>query len=518
MSPSAAASNFPPPPASAGRLVGLRALLALASLCLAVAVAFEAMAWNAEQERLNAFLAAAAPLSLPDRVVAEVTRESDPARARLRAARGVFAAELARRPPDLPSGSPAAAADAAGSARRLAAAAALAAESFAARPAAWEAPLVIGGATYLGRLRTEDERLIRAYREWEAPLEAARALAPGRFEPEIVLAHAYIRLWPVLSAEKKRFALGLIRRGLADLYARQDLLPAWLAAAGDRNLAFSAIPDDPQAWAEARQIYSQARDWPAIRDARLRFRRAEGKRLAANLEQARREVRRGNVDGGRELYLGLIARAGEAADAEPLLTLAVDECPAGRADAATATNLAAALGWILDRCRFAACPLGPAGLARLARLTAEADPATAALAAHLAGDLDLARNLEAQAGNAFGEAEALLERLSPERLAALAADAWPESGWTVLEGKTRRELVASRSAPGAEVAIAETTTEGAVVEVRLDGGFVGTFVVQAGTPLGLPVPVSPGLHLLEIAAINGGPVRAGAVHLLAPPA
>src|SRR6185436_9376276 len=91
----------------------------------------------------------------------------------------------------------------------------------------------------------------------------------------------------------------------------------------------------------------------AVRDARLRFRRTEGTRLAAMLERARHEVHRGNVDGGRLLYLELIARAGEADDGEPLLALAVDECPPGRADAATATSLAAALGWILDRCRRA---------------------------------------------------------------------------------------------------------------------------------------------------------------------
>ena len=478
----------------------------------------EATAWRAEQERLSAFLAASAPLVLLDRLSAEIERESDPARARLRAARGVFAAELSRRPPDLPPGSPAAVADAAMSARRLAAAAGLAAESFAERPAAWEAPLVIGGATYLGRLRTEDERLIRAYREWEEPLLAARSLAPGRFEPEIVLAHAYARLWPVLSPEKRRVALGLIRRGLADRYARQDLLPAWLAVAEDRRLAFSAIPDDPEAWAAARQIYGQKRDWPAIRDARVRFRRAEGSRLAAILDQARREVHRGNVDGGCELYLALIVRAGEADDGEPLLTLAVDECPAGRADAATATSLAAALGWILDRCRFATCPLGPAALSRLARLTGEADPVAAALAAHLAGDLDLARSFESQTGQAFGEMRDELERRTPESLALLAADAWPESGWTVLGGRERRELVASRSAPGVEIAVLGTNTESAIVEVRADGGFVGTFVATAGTPLALPVAISPGLHLLEITAINGGPVRSGVVRLLAPPA
>lgn len=496
----------------------LRTALALLALGLAAAAVVEAAAWRAEQARLAAFLAASAPLALPDRLAIEVARESDPARARLRAARGVFAAELSRHPPDLPPGSPAAAADASGSARRLAAAASLAATTFAELPAAWEAPLVIGGATYLGRLRTEDERLIRAYRDWEAPLEAARSLAPGRFEPQIVLAHAYTRLWPVLSPEKRRFALGLIRRGLADLYARQDLLPAWLAAAGDRRQTFAAIPDDPEAWAQARQIYNQKHDWPAMRDARVRFRRALKTRLAATLEAARREVRRGDVDGGRDLYLALIARAGEADDGEPLLTLAVDECPAGRADAATATNLAAALGWILDRCRFAACPLGPAALSRLARLAGEADPAAGALAAHLAGDLDLARSFEARAGRPFGEMQELLARPTPELLAALSAEAWPEAGWTALGIRARRELVASRSAPGVEVAWPEITTGSAVVEVRLDGRFFGTFVATAGTPLSLPVSISPGLHLLEITAIDGGPVRPGALRLLAAPA
>jgi hypothetical protein len=512
MRPSAFVSSPLPP---TGRLVAVRALLALAAIGLCAAAAFEAGTWRAEQHRLTAYLADAAPLVLPERLEAEVARESDPARARLRTARGVFAAEFGRRPPDLPPGSPAAVADAAASASRLAAAAQLAAESFAERPAAWEAPLVIGGATYLARLRTEDDRLIRSYRDWEAPLLAARSLAPGRFEPEIVLAHAYARLWPVLSPEKRRFALGLIRRGLADPYARQDLLPAWLAVAGDRKLAFAPIPDDSDAWAAVRQIYSQRLDWQAMRDARVRYRRALTRRLAATLEDARQQVRRGNGDSGRALYFSLIARAGEAEDGEPLLTLAIDECPAGQADAATAASLAEALGWILDRCRFGMCPLGPAALARLARLTGEADPVAAALAAHLAGDRDLAESLERQAGQAFGAG--FPARRSPASLAALSAEAWPTADWTVLKGRARRELVASRSARGFEVAVGEVTTGSAVVEVRLDGDFVGTFVATAGTPLDLPVSISPGLHLLEIASINGGPAVPGAVRLLVAP-
>lgn len=499
------------------RLALALAALALAALALAGASAFEHDLWRTEQRRLGELLAASAPLVLPERVRVEVARENDPARARLRAARGIFAAELSRRPPDLPPGSPGALADARGSARRLDAAARLAAESFAARPAAWEGPLVIGGAVYLGRLRTEDERLIRAYRDWEEPLLAARTLAPGRFEPEVVLAHAYARLWPVLSAEKRQFAFGLIRRALSDLYSRQDLLPVWLAAAGaDRRLAFSAIPDDPEAWAEVRQIYTQIPDWAAMRDARTRFRRALKSRLAATLEQARRQVRRGNVDGGSGLYLDVIVRAGDADDGERLLSLAVDECPAGRADAATAARLGAALGWILDRCRFSQCPIGPAALARLARLTAEAHPETAALAARLAGDLDLARSFERQAGSSLGRLGEL-ERPSTEILAALAADAWPAAGWTVSEGRARRELVASRAARGIEIAVGDVATGSAVVEVRADGRFAGTFVATAGTPLGLPLAIPAGLHLIEVVAINGGPVLPGAVRLLAPP-
>lgn len=513
-------ASFPSPVPTAaprGRKVALRLALALTVLALAGVSAFEHRVWRTEQRRLEDLLASAAPLALPERLAVEVERETDPARARLRAARGIFAAELSRRPPELPPGSPGALADARASGRRLEEAARLAAESFAVRPAAWEGPLVIGGAVYLGRLRTEDERLIRAYRDWEQPLLAARELAPGRFEPEVVLAHAYSRLWSVLSEEKRRFAFRLIRRGLADRYSRQDLLPAWLAAAGaDRRLAFSAIPDDPEAWSEVRQLYSQVPDWAAMRDARVRFRRALKGRLATALDQARRQVRRGNVDGGRELYLDLIVRAGEADDGERLLPIAFDECPAGRADAATAARLGAALGWLLDRCGYAQCPIGPASLVRLARLSGEKDPTTAALAARLGGDLDLARSYEGQAGDAFGRRGGF-ELPSPQLLAALATEVWPESGWTMLEGRARRELVASRAARGIEVAIAEVATGGAVVEVRADGRFAGTYVAKAGTPLGLPLAVLPGRHLIEVVAINGGPVRPGAVRLLPPP-
>ncbi len=499
-------------------LGALRAALALTALGLAVASAFSARVWLAEQERAREFLAGST-LELPERLFAEVDREADPLRVRLRAARGVFAAELSRRPPDVAPGSPAARSDAAASARRMAAASERAASSFAARPAAWEGPLVIGGATFVGRLRTEDDRLIRKFRDWEAPMEVARQLAPGRFEPEVLLAHAYTRLWPVLSPEKRRVALGLIRRSLADLYARQDLLPAWLAAAGDRRLAFTAIPEDPDAWALAREVYAQRRDWQAMRDARVRFRHALSGRLSVTLEEARREVRRGNVDGGRERYLAVVAQAGDSDSGETLLARALDESPAGRVGVATAKSLAESLDWILDRCRYGRCPIGSASLSRLARLSGEGDPAKAASVARAAGDDELARSLERQAGGDFAvPLPPLDEPPNSDSLRLRSAETWSAGAWVERRGRLRLELVASRTAAGISVEVPSFDTGSAVVEIRLDGSFVGTFVATSHETLKVPVRISPGLHLFELASINGGPVPPAAVRLLAPPA
>ena len=548
---------------ASGRSAFWRAGLALLALGAAAGAISEAWAWSEEQERLADFLASAAPLALSPSVAAEVRRELDPARARLRAARTVFAAELKRRPETV-----AAAGDLAGSVRRLDRVASLAALSWRELPAAWEGGLVLGGATYLARLRAHDDRLVSRYRDWEAPLEAARELAPGRLETQVLLAHAYAQLWPVLSAQKRRTARELVRRGLQDREARRDLLPAWLAIAGSRDQALAALPADPEAWDELFVLYGQKPDWPGMLAVRAGRRRVLEKRLTADLEAARERVRQGAFGPAREIYLEIAVRAEGSAAGADLLERALDECPPGIAGARTSELLSAQLGWILDSYRFARLPISADALARLGRLAGESDRPTAALTAIAAGDLSRARILERQSDDptteAWGElqvakAEALaapatkdealaalallsrerddlpttwrarkavaratgdaaLERRADERLAELAATAWPAFAWTFRKSRARLELIAASPGSGFDVAIDEVATGSAVVDVRLDGALLGSFLATAGKPLALPAAVAPGIHLLEVTVVAGGTVLPGGVRLLPPAA
>src|SRR5207244_10281252 len=121
---------------------------------------------------------------------------------------------------------------------RMEEAAAVAAGIFARRPASWEAGYVLGAANYLGWAQRQDPRLFTAYRRWEGPLEAAVRLAPARREPRILLAAAYLEVWPALSPRKREITRGL----LADVFHNPEdlvrLLPPWLYPAGTRPQAF----------------------------------------------------------------------------------------------------------------------------------------------------------------------------------------------------------------------------------------------------------------------------------------
>jgi len=137
---------------------------------------------------------------------AAIGREPDPQGVRLRAARAVLVAELdpARRKGISPEQA------AREGAERMAAAAGAAREVLARRPASWEAAWVQGASTYLGWSLAQDPRLFTAYRQWEAPLEAALRLAPARREPVRFLAAAYLETWAVLSPRKRQIARGLL--------------------------------------------------------------------------------------------------------------------------------------------------------------------------------------------------------------------------------------------------------------------------------------------------------------------
>jgi hypothetical protein len=548
------------PPAARRRAA--RAALGGLALVLAFLPVFEQRRRAAEQRRLLAWLGAVSAGPVHPELAQEIAREPDLARARIAAAREVLAAEM---DPARLAGLPAeeARAEMAASARRLAGAADLAASSLAVRPAAWDAALVLGGATYLARAQARDPRLFTAYRDWERPLAAALELGRNQGEPARLLAAVYLEMWNALAPAKRAAARGVVAAALRDPDGFSGLIGPWLAAAPDREAGLALVPDDPRAWARIEELSAARGDWDGYRGARERRRRALTRRLAADLGEAEERLYGGDPEGARSLFLAVASRAERSARGAELLERALEQCPAGPADAGTAGQLAGQLDWVLDRCLTAGCPLEPTALRRLARLCRDLDPPQEALAELLAGEIDRAELVErgaaAQWSEAWApyliakarvlagrgrlpEAAAALAQVNrswqgqpsfwsarrevaraagdPAALAAaegqlarLAASDYSGTAWTFRRGRPRLEILAPAAADGVRIAVDEAPERGAAVEVRLDGLALGSATALSGHALAVPGRIAPGPHLLEIESLAGGAVAPGDVRL-----
>jgi hypothetical protein len=544
------------PPAWRPTPAGLAARAATAALALALAVVPVARqrALAARQEQMAAWLGRAG-------VVAprELEHEPDPGRVDLRAARASLAAELdPARHSDLPPAEEAR--QRAAAAIRLAETARLAGGAFAERPAAWEAAMVMGAATYLSWVQAHDARLFIAAPSWERPLEAAVALAPGRTEAARLLAGAYLELWPALSPARRERERQLLAGVFSDPLAFASLIGPWLATAASRDEAFAVVPETPDAWARLQQIYAQQGDWQGFCAARERWDLALRTRLAGRLAEA--EARRQGGE-ARDLFLEVATEARPGRHYLDLLTRALEACPPGSVDRRTAERLGKHLAWSLERCRLDRCPLSPPALRRLAGFCRDLDPRVDAMAALVTGDLQRAEVLErtyatqwsedwavyrllkakllAERGRG-GESETALsgmprswtfrpsywqvraaaaraaadpaaEAAAGRELALLSASQWPATAWTFSGGVARLELLVAAGATALELTVDEAPPRGAAAEVRLDESILGTFPVAPRETLALNAPLAPGLHLLEIETVAGGALLPGSVRL-----
>jgi len=537
----------------------LRAALALTAITLALTAAGGYRALRTSRDAESARLERDG-VSLD---TAALGREPDPDGVRLRAARAVLAAELdpARRqglPPEQAARE---------SAARMAEAAATSRGVLALRPASWEAALVAGAATYLEWSQARDPRLFTAYRQWEAPLETALRLAPAKREPVRFLAAAYLEIWPALSPRKREIAHGLLTEVFRDPEELSALLSPWLDTAADRREAFSVLPDDPEAWEKVERAYAERRDLAGLTEARQRRERSLLSRLRRDLLRADRLSEQGDEEEARDLYLSVAGRARPEARYLDLLQSALQRCPPGPVDAATAKRLAPHLARALDRCLFASCDLPPATLKRLAHFVRDQEPSQAALAALFAGDLPRAALYErrteglgtepwapyliakarvlaarGQADDArealalvhlswqgkplYWQAQAEVARAAGDasagaraaaRLAGLTRRAWSPQDWTWHRGTARLEMMTAAPAAGLAVALDQVPANGALVELRLDGAAVGQFPVRppaaAAAPLRVAAPLGSGLHVLELESLDGSQVLPGVAEL-----
>jgi hypothetical protein len=551
----------PPPPSAPGRrplAAAVRGGAAALALALALLPIVRQHALVARQEQMAAWLGEGG-VAVPR----ELEHEPDAGRVVLRAARAALAAELdpARRS-DLPAAEEAR--QHADAAARMAETARLAAEVLADRPAAWEAAMVMGTATYRSWSLARDTHLFTAAARWEDPLSTAMSLAPGRQDSSRLLAGIYLELWPQLSAAKRERERRLLAGVFSDPPSAAGLIAPWLATAGSRAEAFSVMPPVPAVWERLEQIYAQEADWQGYCAARERWDLALYKQLAARLAEA--EARSAEPE-ARELFLEVATEARPGRRYLDLLTRALEGCPPGSVGRQTAQRLNRQLVWTLERCRLERCPLTAQARRRLAGLSRDLDPRIDAMAALVNGDLPRAEVLErtyatswsddwaayrllkvktlverGHAPEATAEATAALaamprswlarpsywqmraaaaraaadpaaESAAARELARLAAREWPATAWDFHDGAARLELLAAADSTGLQITVDAAPPRGAAAEIRLDESILGTFPVAAGATLALDAPVTPGPHLLEIESVAGGALVPGAVRL-----
>lgn len=504
-----------------------------------------------------------ADLRISPELAQRLASEPDPLRQRLLLARRLVTAEVdPERLADLTRGG---APDLSSRARveRLELARRFALDVLRARPAAWDAAMLLGAATYLARSIDRDPRLFTDQRGWEGPLELAWELAPTEPETGRFLVTAYLELWPSLSDAKRRRARDLLAEAFADPATFGRLVGAWLSVAGNRREAFAAIPDEPHAWSTLTDLYARQRDWTAYREARSRWLQTLTVQLGEDLEEAGRRRAGGYPRAARDLYLQILERAVPSARHLPLVRRVLRETPAGPPAPRTVRAARSWLLWALERQVLGKPSFDADLLDRLAGLAGNLEPHQEAHAALAANRLDEAERIERRTalawhedwvpyllarsrdllerGDAAGarttlaqahrsarerpaywqarrrlaeaEADPGERREAEERLRSLAADAWPATAWRFRSGEATLELLIANAAQGLTLSFAETPPDGAVVEVRLDGDPVAMAEALAGGETVLDVNLSAGLHHLEIRPLAGGGVRPGRVTL-----
>lgn len=433
------------------------------------------------------------------------------------------------------------------------------------RPAAWSAAMILGASHYVEWSLRGDPRLLTERRVWEEPLEVAAAIAPGEEEPRRFLALAYLEIWPALSGGERARLLPLVRHALADRPTFERAAGTWLAVAASPEEAQALIPDTTWAWQAMAVRSARQRDWEGRALAMGRMKAAHARELETTLADL--ELRRagGDVRGARTAALGLLSSASPDRRNVGLAERALELLPPGPVDAGRARALRAWLEWGLEMALWEQPGLSPAALQRLAALLDPLPPPQAALAALVAGDLAAAEAVErrhealnteawapycilkSRALAARGETPAarrLLARVqvlwvgsvpelrsrravavadgdaaalaaSEAALAELTGDEWPATAWRWRGRLANSGFLAVRPAPGLAITFDVAPSQGAALQVSLDGQTVAAPPASPSVEVVIPEPLEAGIHLLSVTSSSGSRVVPGRFRLLA---
>ena len=442
---------------------------------------------------------------------------------------------------------------------RLETARRLAAAGLAARPAAWQGAMVLGGATYRLWALRGDGRLFAQRDQWSEPLRVAGRLAPAEDEPAHLLARVSLELWPTLAAADRDAARALLRRAFAEPATFAALAELWIAAAGTLPAAEALVPPTAAAWATMQSAYERRRDWDGVTSAWRRRIDALERELGERVDEVARRLEGGDRSGARAAALEVIGRAPADARFAPLLERALALLPPGPVSPAHAPAFRRWLAWGSELFVRGRNALTPPSVQRLTLGAGELPPAEAALAALAGGNLAraelLERRLEAVNTEPWGpywlakarvlagrgataEAGAALARAHREwrgtvagaevraeigsdqqpgataELATLAAGEWPATTWRWRGGVAWADLLADRDASGLLVTVANAPAQGAAVRLAVDGATVTVAPVMADGTIPVSTALGAGAHLVQVETVAGGRVTPGDVCLL----
>jgi hypothetical protein len=538
-------------------VVGVREILVAAAIALTGVSLIALVARRAADRDLDRLLAETGIERRQPSVALAARNDPDSRRARLAVARALLAEAFDPEPfGRLPQRE--GIEEASRAAERLEVARDLALRAWRERPAAWQAPMIAGGATYRLWSMRGDPRVVRERRSWEDPIRAAARLAPGEEEPPRLLAWARLEVWPALGEAERRETRDWLRVAFGDARTFELLAPLWLAVAGGRTEAFALVPARPDAWALVSRIYAGERRWEAYCASEERRMEVLRHDLDERLDEAAARIAGGDLAGARQLALAVLAMAPRDRLFAPAASRALDSLPAGVISADRGGEHW--LRWAMDGAAYGRERLKPAHVARLLNISANLTPPEKALAHVAAGELASAEQVERRAEDVnleawapYFAAKALLLASRGDAQGARAASARLHRTWrgspaeldirrAIAEtGASASDLASARSAlaalgrtrnatdwrwrgavarldivthgapKGVEIGLDVVPADGAVVRVSLDGGTVLVAPVAAGATVVVPPPREPGRHLVEFATEQGGRVMPGAV-------
>ena len=519
-----------------------RLVAGVVAVVLAAASVYSYLSWERSRDHLLDLLTEFGTGTRAPGVVSDVRREPDPVRARLLVARALLADELDRRWLADLVGDEREAAEAV-SLRKLETADSMARGVLAARPASWQARMILAGSTYLKMSRLGDPGRWRERWRWERPLRDAMAMATNQVEPRRILAAAYLNDWSLMTGSERQSARDVLRVAFRDRVTLEQLLPAWLRRADSLDQALDLMPIASWSWQHLERYFRVRQDWERVCEGRTRSLAALPKYLERILADAEKRLARGDKSGARSLALNALASLPIGPVYGELLDRLLRTLPPGPIPAQSQQRTRDWLTWTRRECLLGRCPLPKTVIRRLRALSQYETSADRAWTAELAGDTYSAASHERDAlipnasdwapylllkakrltaSGEAGEAAATLAMIHPdwaERAVTRAVralvweglgvssrvrlDDWQSPAILRARETSIKEYFWQQPPEKIRLRFGKVASTGAAVQILWSDQLAGCYSVESGTVITLAAPRTSGFHVLEVRPLPG---------------